>query len=377
VYGLWIYPQFLKEKIQSTTRLDYTQYLILHGFIEINSPVMDTYKQDINNFSYDMPSRAMSGSPEQWIDLYGPGVEKMINLISYARILDALLLSGAVVLAYLLILEYAGMPIALTFSFFYGFNTLLMTNGLKAHSEGLFIFLFNAAIYCMHAYFVHGKKINMLIIFSILSGLCMATKLNGILVCILFVVLSVMEFGFFQKHQRKYMLSIIPVIASTLVIFVVLNPYTYSDPFTNIKYMYDWRKKVSSQEQAPNSNVRLENFGVRINKILTNYYFSDNVYYFNGVWGIKDNAFIRIYGMGAFIFLLWGIARSFQRIAHHDISTTVFLCTFIIVIEFLGNYLVLDWPRYYIQLPLFITLFQTIGAREVLVNIYRIIKKYI
>lgn len=251
-------------------------------------------------------------------------------------------------------------------SLLYGFNSLILDNTLKAHSEALFLFTFNAAVLFMIYYFTK-RKFFYLLLFSIFTGLCMATKLNGSMLLAMFSLSNLVLFFVSRKKQiEQVLLMILPVLIS-LVIFVSLNPFTYSDPFKNVQYMFDWRMKEASVCLAHGSNeICLPNWGLRISRIFENFYFSKQSSYFNGV-GMLNQVPATPKNYGIYVFALFGVGLfySLKLAFNKTVSAITIVCSFITALLLMGYYLILDWNRYYVPLSLFFLMFQLFGLSVV------------
>lgn len=369
-YGAWLYPLYLIDKAKNPKPFDYTRFLIKNGFYEIDEYYNDTYTTYKNNFNVIKFDNRMDGFPEEWVAKYGLGSLKPINLIYHARILNIFLLARAVIFAYFLALQYGGTVFSIVFSTFYGFNPLIIDTGLKAHSEALFIFTINTAILFMNLYFTKGRKVLYLLLFSLFSSLCMSTKLNGAFLFVIFFVSNILIFIISKEKRVTYMIhGVIPVIIG-LIIFVSLNPYTYSDPFKNSQNMFDSRNKtvISQARGFPETSIQR---GQGIKKIFENFYFSEQTQYFNGIQVYEQLGSLRNYGVYLFVLFSFGFVYTLKLALKKNETAIVILCTFITILAFMNYYLILDWVRYYAFLPLFFVLFQSLGLFFVIQYVYK------
>ncbi len=361
-YGVWLYPLYLSAKQHNGKQFDYTQFLIKNGFYEIDESYMNTYadyKRYSNVIKFDDRD---SGFPEDYVAKYGEESLKPIILIYQARVLNIFLLASAVIFAYFFVLQSAGVIPAVIFSFLYGFNSLIIDAGLKAHSEALFLFTFNAAFLFMSLYFAKGRKILYLLLFSLFVGLCMSTKLNGsMLLAIFFISNIILIFVLRKKRIEDILLGLLPILIS-LIIFVSLNPFTYSDPYKNVRYMFDWRMKVASVYQANSfKEALLPDKVSRVKKIFENFYFSEQVPYFNGIGIVEQIISLKNYGTYLFVLFFLGLFYSLKLALQKNITAIVICCSFFTSLASMSYYLILDWSRYYAHLPLFFVMFQLLG----------------
>jgi len=340
-YGAWLYPTYLKEK-RNEKSLDYKNFLIKNGFGNVDD-------RGYNSLEEYFAKNNIDGT-------------KAIKIINKARLLNVFLLAGSVVLVYLLILQNMNAVTGIIFSGCYGLNYLIINTCLKAHSEALFLFTFNAAFLFMNLYFKKKKNIY-LILFSIFTGLCVSTKLNGIMLMIIFMILNIIIFGVIQKNKIKNILfKSILSLSICMAVFWILNPFVYSHPFKNTVYLFDWRMKTATTVQ---SNLSKENYLpnnlLRIKKIFENFYFSKQTTNFNGVKIINKLDLPKIYGITLFILFIFGLVYCLKMAWRKNTAAIIMCGSFFIILLMMSYYLILDWPRYYVQLVLFFAIFQLLG----------------
>lgn len=374
-FGAWLYPRYLYEKTNhGGSYFDYIKYLIKNGFYLTNEPYIDTYAdyQDSSNIiEYDGYENSF---PEEYVAKYGIGSLKPINLIYQIRILNIFFLASAVVFAYFVVLNYAGLVVAIIFTFFYGFNSLIIESGLRAHSEALFLFTFNIALLFMSLYFTKKRNFYYLILFSVFTGLSMSTKLNGVMLVIIFFFSNMFLFVVSKvKKNRQLIQGILPALIS-IIIFVDLNPFTYTDPLKNVKGMYDWRMKVASDQAAYFKEVNLLNSLIRIENIFENYYFSENKISFNGLRILEDLSLPLNYQSLLFLPFIIGLLYSFKNALNKNVISVILIISFAIILILMSYYLKLDWARYYIHLTLYFVLFQSLGLFIAIKNFPKTIK---
>lgn len=360
-YGAWLYPLYLKEKIVNPEPYDYTRFLIQNGFYEIDENYMDTYARYKNNHNVVRFDHRMYGFPEEWVAKYGQDSLKPINLIYYARILSIFLLAGSVIFAYFLALQYGGLIYATLLSTLYGFNYLIIDSGLKAHSEALFLFTFNAAFLFMNLYFVKKRNMLYLLLFSLFAGLCMSTKINGLMLSIIFFTLNIVLYFVLKEKNLKYILLSLVPLALSFMIFIILNPFTYADPLKNTQYMFDSRMNTAVAQMKYFYEAAIPNPFFRIEKIFGNFYFSEQTPYFNGIRLLEQLTTFRNYGVYLFIPFLFGLFYLLKNVIQRNLSALIIFFFFISVLGFMAYYLFLDWGRYYVHLVLFFAMLQTLG----------------
>lgn len=372
-YGMWLYPLYLKEKYQrKEDEFDYTRFLISKGFYEIDERYMDSYKDYEKMSSPTKFDERDSGFPQEWVGKYGHSVVKTINIIYYARIMNIFLLAGASLAAYFLVLQYAGLLPAFVFLVFYGFNSLIVDAGLKAHSEALFLFTFNCSLLLMNLYFTKGRKLHFLLLFSVFSGLTIATKLNGVmLIPVFFLVNTVL---FFVTKEKKNWQLFQPVLSAVIsvILFISLNPFTFSDPFKNVQYMFTWRVNQALYQVDIFFEAYLPDNFVRIKKVFENFYSPASITHFNSPKFVSFST--EKYWFIVVILFLIGFLYSVKLACKKDKSAILLLSSFLLILISMSYYLLLNWSRYYVHLVLYFVLFQSLGLSLALKYFYIYLK---
>lgn len=375
-YGAWLYPLYLKEKNDFLKPFDYTKFLIKNGFYEIDDRYMNNYvnfKKEFNIIKFD---ERMYGSPEEWVKEYGNDALKPIALIYYTRVLNTFFLAGAVLFIYYLLLEYKGLIFAIIVSILYGYNSLIISTGLKAHSEALFIFTFNAALLFMILYFTKNRKTRYLLLFSLFSGFCMSTKINGLMLVIIFNVINIILILCNKKKKdMDFLVGLFPIII-TIIIFISLNPFVYTDTYNNLQFMFNYRMRIAKIQTIIFPEVSIPSGLSRVQKIFEKFYFSKNIFLFNGFFPIKQLQTVNNYGGYLFALFVLGLIDLFKNFKKTLFAKTI-LFSFFLVFGFMTYYLLLDWERYYIPLVLFFVLFQSFGIFFISKYIYKFFKRLI
>jgi len=147
IYGFWLFPKYLIYK-REHENIDFGRFLIAHNLYSIKGKEYAEYKNNLSQFTEWGP-HDYNVSSSELIKKYGEGFKKTVDLIFYARMLNALLLAGYLVIIYFLISSLSGTIIALLTTLFYGINNLILTTGLIAHFEALFLFLFSFGLYLL------------------------------------------------------------------------------------------------------------------------------------------------------------------------------------------------------------------------------------
>ena len=376
-YGAWLYPIYLNVKMQNKKIFDYTQFLIDNGFSELDDDTRQRYSQYIINSHIIRFDQNDEGFLKDYVAKYGSDSLKPISLVYVARMLNVLLLATAVILAYFFVLQHAGFIPAIVFSFFYGFNTLIIETGLKAHSEALFLVTFNASILCMTLYFTKGRRTLYMLFVSIFSGLCMSTKLNGSMLIIIFFILQSVFFIISKQTRVIQVVHSIAALLISLLIFMSLNPFTFTDPVRKTLFMFEWRIKVAAHQGNKHQNLYLSNSRVRIQKIFENFYSLKTRSYYNGVKIFEKSPTENTYIRYLIVFFVVGLLYSIKLAFNRNINAIVFICSFVIILFFMSRYLFIDWKRYYIHVSLFFIFCQSFGLWIVVKTSYKYLKLFI
>lgn len=364
-YGLWLYPMYLAQKLGPQKPSSYLQFLVQHNLYSV-SPELKKYAPPVlHPVVFDKKD---IGFAADYMARHGAESVKAINLIYMSRVLDVVLLAGSVVIVYLLVLQYFHHWVATLFALLYGFNPLLITTGVIAQSEALFLFTFNCAFLFLTLYFQKGQRKLDLVLFALFAGLCASTKLNGFMLPIIFLVINTIQ-ALKTKANRSTIIAtgFFPLLAA-FVILVCLNPFTFSDPLSNAIFLFQWR--FSEATVAP----MLQNPGVRIWAVLNHFYLLPQVYTYSGIFSFENfsnSLYFRIYLIGS---VTAGIGYWSRKAFQKETSGVVIMSSFLIILMLMSWYLTLDWPRYYVQLPLFFLVFQFSGLYFGARAVYRYIR---
>lgn len=353
VFGLWLYPRYLYQKRTEPT-IDYIDFLIEHGFYDMNGLLKyEKFRDSVPGYTTLWGNGA--GYSDELVARLGKNILKSIELIKSIRFLNSILLALSVTIMFLLFKNRKGLLFSLIFTFFYAFNSFILNWGLLAQSEALFLLLFNSSLFFLCKYIFHKNSIKNLLFFSIFSGLCFSTKLNGIMLYFVYIVQVII---FPDLNRAKSILfdalRIITPLLISLIIFIILNPYTYPSPIQNIYTMFTHRENTAQLQSIMFPNVSLPNLPSRLQFITktfeTNYLFlGDKI-----VGGIFDPLLTSILFVTGFIFEVGKIIKKDKfSIFMFSLFTTIFVITV--------SYLQLAWPRYLIQLVLFFIYYQILG----------------
>lgn len=368
MFGAYYYPQFLSYKKQiAKPDYQYWQFLIDRNFFEsewesLNPEYKQTYKN--NNLDYIYWETDDTSKPTDYIAKYGTNFIPTHTMLMQARQLNALLLATSVVIVFLLGVIVGGKKIGLLAAVMYGTNPLVISAGLHAYSEALFLLLLNTGIFAlMWRYSQSNKKNNHLILLGLLFGLCFSTKLVGIMLLCFFILFEAL-FLFLKKpkHISLYLstfLHIGLVSVVTLALFIALNPFIYSNPFMKIQKMFAWRSSVVSDQYPYDTYQIADNYLARVTNVYWNFYGNERSVDFRLGANILPYTNIIV----AILFLL-GIVFMIKDYLHDKkqrIAIGIFLVIFVLLQFFAGIYLKLNYLRYFVHFVFFFNFIEVFG----------------
>ncbi len=385
MYGAVLYPYYLKLKKEKKYK-EFIQFLIDHNFYEEeldNYPQYQQYKNNNKNFVdwskvYNPDFHVTTTSLRKKI---GPKIEKTIDLLLKARKINIYILSINIVIVYFLTYFLTNsLLISLITSFFYGNNYLIIDASLKAHSDGLFTLLFNISLLFLILYFKNkNHPIKYAIFFAISVALLNSTKINGVMLIIIFNLLLL--FDFLKKYLYKKRENLFKIILNFLLVsfiflnlFILHHPFLIKNPIKNTLFLYEHRKITGLQQSEEFKEYKLKTKKERLLTIWRNFLGKAANHYSS--YKFIEN-FIekkpRIYSMIIKILFIVGfILFLFQR----GKKFWFFITTFFLVQIIMSFYLFLNWDRYFIHLVFFFCLFPLYSLKILEELFYRLLKSY-
>lgn len=353
-YGLWLYPKYLQESALDSS-LDFNKYLINHGFNYCDHIYKYKRYRDSLQKSFVTLGVAEGGFPGELINKHGYEIEKNIEVIQYSRMLNILLLTISVITLFNFVKKNRGYLLAFVFSFLYAFNYLILTICLPANADALLLLLFNLTSIILFKYLYEGQKNKTLLLFSILTGLTFSTKLNGIILYFIFVfqyffVLSAKNFKEF--HFYKTLLKLYLPVLISIILFILLNPYTYTSPLLNIQKMFNHRVEAVAYQSVMFKDLTLNTLTSRLMYIGTTFF--NNSLFIDITWTF-------LYKVLGIVFFAIGFIGEFIRIKRGNNFSRYMFLSFVMVFVFTIAYLQISWERYLLFLILFIIYYQAGG----------------
>jgi len=380
MYGAAIYPTYLKYKEKlSKKNIDYAQFFIDHNFFQVNGEKYEKYKE--NNYQFIDWEKGkfvdFDASASQLVNKYGQNFQKTIDLIFTARKINVYLLSLNVVIVYYISVFCFGLFPSLLISLLFGSNNFIIEACLKAHSEGLFLFLFNLDLLIL----ILTVKKNRLfsILFAIVTGLLWQTKINGVMMLIIFntVFLTKMAINWFKSNKKivGHILLLFNVNLLTLLVFVNTNFFIMKSPIKNILIYYQERNEQSQQQAAAYPLDKLSSPKERIIAIYKNFiydpfYFRASDFFPAKINQIMNTTIYKLIYRTSLLLGFGGVFISFFK--KKKKSNIIFLLVVFFLIQLImSQYLILNWDRYFIQISLFFIIFYVQG----LVNLTKIVSR--
>ena len=311
-----------------------------YGVVDLNIP-WDFHTTDAQNVS-------MGAYPS-------PG------LLRSSRAAMALLsiISGAIL--FLLVHHCAGAMAGYSFVAMYMGSGYLLTHLRRAMSEAPLLFFTTLALLCAaRALTVAprrlGRAVAWLLLMSVCAGLAGAAKLNGLAVGFAAVVLCfVVAFryrGPDVKRWRVAFLAALLVMAITVGIFILVNPFLYRQPVHRTVAMVLFRR-WEMEKQARNRWWRIPDFFARLHIVPQRI-----LYDYPAVRIMFFNAPLTVLGLFVLIRAAWRWLWGKERLtAGKPMNAGTGLALLIVAaVTALPPLLTpLDWDRYYMYPVLFVT----------------------
>lgn len=378
IYGIVLYPKYLQELKKHNGIYKYEEFLIDNNFYIFEQDTYGDYKNKVTKFINWDPelSGGIENSVQSLIDKYSAEFKKTIDIVLTARIPNAFFLALTAILVYYIAIYTFNWITAVLSSVLFGFNSFVINVSLRAQADGLFMFLFCLSVLLLLLMRNYKNRIIYILFFAISIGLITQTKINGVMMGIFYniYILTIAARDFIKKRYAGLLNNIKSFLIVNIIafsVFVILNPFLYSNPFKNTFKMYQWRNNVTNKQMIKYSDNALPTFGERIKSIYDYYLkpskietyrnfnrliFLDNAYSKRKLY---YSIFIKTLSMLGLVLFAKRLIRQFQKkkIDNASLLFLLFLFTQIVM----GFYLKLNFDKYYIQLALFFSLFPSIA----------------
>jgi len=398
IYGLANYPTYKKVNKKN---YDMFQFLIDKNMFapefqsERNISSYIKYYQQKKDYLYWNKAEANGLTINKLVQKYGLGIEESLKLILRARKIAVIFFCLSILTVYFIGgLFFNNLFLALILSIFYGGSFLLSEYGVIAYTEPIFLFFFNTGLFLIIKLLNNKILRRKRIFFSILLGVIIAftnqTRLNGIL--LLFIYYAAVFLNIIDLFKRKQVILIKEIIFSTIIttisaftIYILLDPFLYTNTFKNIIFQYQgtYQQSINQYYSVSHISERLATIKERILFVYQNffkeqysyilpYYLVNSFKTYTYLWFLQiltKNILLitfNIFFVAGFISLITRIKKTILDY-RHTVLLVYFLVTFFSTIISLS----LAWGRYTILLILPFNLIILSGF----VTIYRLMKK--
>jgi hypothetical protein len=261
------------------------------------------------------------------------------------------------------VLEVSGFIIACLFAVLYSNNALLLSTGLVAHSEALFVLLCTSAIYVFVLY-ITRKHLRDAILFCVFAGLATSTKLNGVMLMTLWYMATIFLVIYSKRMRlRMFWTGVVGAFIS-FVLFIFLNPFTYPQPFERTQYLFTWRGNVAQGQAVEATQLYMHTYTERVSRVLGHFIWDDKQSLFMGLQLLGDTMAQKYIAMFLSLCALVGLFFFAKKIYQRNSKATAIVGIWMTMIAMMGLYLVIDWVRYYVQLTVFFVWFAAVGIYE-------------
>ena len=357
IYGLFLYPDYLKEKKFKGKDYDMVRYLIDHNFYDdqfLNWPSRYKYNKYLGkSFVLWRASDASEQPLNNLLRTYGSNFEKTIDTIFRARLGAVIFLSLSVVIAYFIfILAFNSYFISILLSFLYGLSSFVIFYGIVAGTESIYLFFFNLTLLSLICFFSGKKQRFIFIVISTIScALLNQTKLNGILFIPLIVILLTIDS--FEKNIKLWFIKVFLTVGLFILIYFISNPFLYSNFIRKVIFQYRWTYNTSLDQQL-NLFRPQALLTVRERLDFINGYFFDKTSQVLAPIIVKDKNIIFSFIVLAKLLFILGLLKQIRNIIIRkvivgNVTTIAFIFFYISLLV----YLMLAWQRYLIHMVFF------------------------
>ncbi len=388
LYGLALYPSYIKEKTKHKN-YDFIEFLIDNNFYQVQSKFYENYKDSKKNFVVwgRRPFEDFDVNSEYLINKYGSNFQNTVNLIFQARKINILFLATTVILIYFISLLSSNPFIAFFTSIIYGFSNLIVAFGLRAQSDGIFVFFYSLALLLL--VLINKKKkfrlrLLLITLFAVTTALLSQTKLNGVLLLILFDLIFVIRtIIYFCKNKtegiKKNLLILFLSNFIFIITFISIHPFLYDNPIKKIFILFQWRNTVALSQIKQFPNDYLSSYIDRVKQIFINFLYTKDPQIYNsillpnGIFIFKNQVLIFINNI-LFIFGLLFLLYSLFKKRYS--SSNIVLITFLFSIFAMSFFLYLNWERYLIQFVFFFIFIKIFAVGQLLILIEKYLSYY-
>jgi 4-amino-4-deoxy-L-arabinose transferase-like glycosyltransferase len=213
-------------------------------------------------------------------------------------------------------------------------------------------------------------KLAVLILCGLFAGAAGSVKLNGFMVLILICLWQITEYVYhvFSVNSRKNKsLSVelkvlkegMGIALLALAVFIGLHPFLLSgNPIINILNMVVWRRETNIGSFV--YFTFMESIAAILEKIV----------WLRGEYNFFDWSVLQM--MGLIVFIAGLVFLVYRVVVNKELLTRLFLFFFMGVLVIMGNYLTINWGRYYLPIMPLIAIIKGFGFITVIKKIRRI-----
>jgi len=289
------------------------------------------------------------------------------GLLWSSRAMMALLSVISGVILFLLVRHCAGALAGYSFVGMFVGSGYLLTHLRRAMSEAPLLFFTTLALLCAARALIFtprrlGQALTWLLLMSVCAGLAGAAKLNGLALGFAAAVLCfAVAFRYRGPDVRRWrvaFLAAILVMAVTVGVFILVNPFLYPQPWLRTIAMVRFRQwEMTNQARRP--EWRIPDFFARLH-IIPRRIFSD----YPAVRIMVFNEPLTVLGLFVLIRGAWRWVRGKERLTGgRSMSAGTALAILVVAaVTALPPLLTpLDWDRYYMYPVIFVSVSVSIG----------------
>jgi hypothetical protein len=355
INGAAVYRDYLMaKKSKNDTDYDLARYLIERGYYDTSSPFRRSHYGYKVNLYYYPPWNPddFNVSPQYLQAKYGPRFQKTLDTLFLARKPNVLWLGLSSIVVYFLSLFFIGAAPSLLVATLFGLNNLVIEMSLRAQTDGLFLFLFNLGL--LSIMLTLKKNRNYFLVVGLVLGLLWQTKLNGIMLLMVFNTVLVLNLFFKWFWQKENKATVLLVLLSTnilaFLVFVNTNLYLMQSPIKNTISYYQMRIEEAKSQVKSSPEARLDDYWSRIHVMNKNMTLSG---YYVGLSKYLIPKSISVFTSGKIFLVFYAIFVVLGIVTAPKILLVIFVLTEVIM----SGYLFLNWDRYFIQLYFFYIFF--------------------
>lgn len=363
LFGFWLSMKFYDE-IDHSNAYPYTTFLLKNNYTSLEQEQMVSLLGQKSIVPMDEFT---------WFD--GKRIDELqditaARLVHEARILNLWILLMAIIITYYLLLQVLNPISAFLASVYYGLNILVLQTALTAQSEAIFLLTFNTSLLFLLLHFRYPKKTLYYFMFLLFTGLCTSTKLNGLMLLLIYFVIILFQTYRKQKTIRMTLTRMILSLIIPFLVLIMLNPYTHSSPIVSTYDLFHWRVSTSTYDRS--AEDFLSNPIDRIQHIAEHFTATNSEKRYDIILDKSSNIYMNVVlsmiSLSGFVYYCYYAFKDKPK-------PSFLILSFLTIVGAMSFYLFYDWPRYYIQVVIFIIIFQVTAVQFILYFAYNFIQQ--